>query len=244
MELIELTFNDEKILYEKCRSRTRIHTQEGVKFREAQYEYLAFAKLERILMNPSLKFERVTITFGDVADYSDLVMKQCSRIENVFLSLNHQIHSESLHLSIKCAKQIAAVLPYFKPGVLREIDIYGLIVERSQFNCGQLVNMDQFKQAKVFALAGCYFTASHDHLIHFEQIEVELPPLKTDDIVKFRDAFLASKNFKSCTLVCYVDDEYDEIGEITEQLYPITGTQKRLSIYVNNNGTAVFFNKV
>ncbi|EFO91962.1 hypothetical protein CRE_11429 [Caenorhabditis remanei] len=143
--------------------------------------------LALLLRNPKLRVKTFTFfTYSRLseASYTKIVI-------NLLNSLNRKIHVGSCFIEGGSVNDSIGILQCFKPGTLEKIDIFK---DFPFFIASQIVEMDQWKQAKHLRLYGDGLPPM-EHFLHFSTIEY-IGSIPLTDFAKLCDSISKSSSFE------------------------------------------------
>ncbi|CAL2046678.1 unnamed protein product [Caenorhabditis brenneri] len=139
------------------------------------------------------------------------------------------------HLSLhsKSMKALLHILSSLKPGYLNTITINNDLDEAT---IGELVEMDQWKQAKYLNMSSYLFDGPLHHLYHFHEFTAMRQELFIDDVREMKEILLKSPDFKKCNLVFRrIDDRFSIMQEFDDFGFIIF----RMTEFLKNNPIAL-----
>ncbi|PIC14573.1 hypothetical protein B9Z55_026835 [Caenorhabditis nigoni] len=110
------------------------------------------------------------------------------------------INVEQLEIYTKHQDEILCILSYLTPGILEEIDIRSVKINKIRLGVSKILKLDQWKMAKSLKSDRfiCNFSAAN--LANFERLKIHLPELPLEKLRDLRDVFQASPSFRYCQL--------------------------------------------
>ncbi|CAO4381997.1 unnamed protein product [Caenorhabditis nigoni] len=110
------------------------------------------------------------------------------------------IHVQQLEIYTKHQDEILCILPYLTPGILEEIDIRSVKINKIRLGVSKILKLDQWKMAKSLKSDRfiCNFSAAN--LANFERLKIHLPELPLEKLRDLRDVLQASPSFRYCQL--------------------------------------------
>ncbi|KAF1754644.1 hypothetical protein GCK72_021207 [Caenorhabditis remanei] len=143
--------------------------------------------LALLLRNPKLRVK--SFTFFTYSGRSEALYTKI--VINLLNSFNRKIHVESCFIGGGSVNDLIGILQSFKPGTLEKIDFFQ---DFPFFIASQIVEMDQWKQAKHLRLYGDGLPPM-EHFLHFSTIEY-IGSIPLTDFVKLCDSISKSSSFK------------------------------------------------
>nr|ACI49143.1 hypothetical protein Cbre_JD19.002 [Caenorhabditis brenneri] len=135
------------------------------------------------------------------------------------LTFTHLLHVKHLIFSAYSMKTLLNILPSLKPGYLTRITID---IDLNEITIRELVEMEQWKQAKYFNMRDYLFVGPLRHLYHFDEFTIVRQQLFVDDVREMKEMLLKSLDFERCHLRFH--DSVDRIAIMQEFGGPIEGS--------------------
>ncbi|CAL2047206.1 unnamed protein product [Caenorhabditis brenneri] len=161
------------------------------------YEYEALNDLKLILKNPKLE-----ISHFEVSLVVAPAAKFFNKLQILFKSLHHQLSVRSLSVRPDHPDNILNILPYLKPGQLKEITINNRRGSNDwrglESKIHKIIQLEQWKQAKELVLLDAWHLFPAEVLLQFEKYWIKTWTLGQFDLAGFAMKFAASPVFEYC----------------------------------------------
>nr|ACI49142.1 hypothetical protein Cbre_JD19.001 [Caenorhabditis brenneri] len=184
--------------------------------RGVSYLKQAFQDFKKIFENPKLHLKNLNIWY--LCEDPGLLDKQ---IEDA-LKFTHLLHVQHISLRTRSMKELLNILPSLKPGYLTTITSDAININADEAAIGELVEMDQWKQAKYLYMSDYLFVGPLRHLYHFHKFSVARRELFIDDVREMKEILFGTPDFEKCT-VCF-DIPSDPVTIMQEFGGPIQGS--------------------
>uniref|UniRef100_A0A1I7UIA4 F-box domain-containing protein n=1 Tax=Caenorhabditis tropicalis TaxID=1561998 RepID=A0A1I7UIA4_9PELO len=183
-------------------------------FIEKVCQDIEFNDMKILLSNPRLQLETFECSENGVE-----LCENDQKLIGQLNSLNHQLEITELTMLRLKMDTMIALLKAIKPGTLEEINIDGGCWEGinciDPMNINELMDLDQWKQAKRAKISGFSFDFSlHFHHFHrFEEFKISVGSLTLADFLIMRNVFSENPNFKQCFISTKIKPSTEEIEE-------------------------------
>ncbi|KAF1754621.1 hypothetical protein GCK72_021184 [Caenorhabditis remanei] len=191
---VSFKLNNQILVYftdRKSVDLSKVYFKHLYKFEDDDYTKMAFNYLEMLLKNPKLQ-----LNFLQVEIRNDISKKSFPIFRDLLTSLSHKIHVEHFFLSVPKYEDITTVVKCMKPGILERLIVFGCKGGELS-NIDELVEMEQWKQAKLFSYENLLDT-SIEHFFHFDEFYINIVSLSIEDVLNLSHALSNSPNFESC----------------------------------------------
>ncbi|KAF1754472.1 hypothetical protein GCK72_021035 [Caenorhabditis remanei] len=176
-------------------------------------EKRVFRELEVLLKNPKLRLESFRFwSFPPVAHSVERIgwIAALRNYEKNFFellnSINYKIHSQKCIINARNEEDTMRILKCFKSGTLKELEI------NERLSSNELVEMDQWKQAKHLKLLGTR-SLPIENFSHFSTFQTTFETISVHDLVLLCDHLSKSTNFEACTIKTRESLDEDAIKE-------------------------------
>ncbi|KAF1754620.1 hypothetical protein GCK72_021183 [Caenorhabditis remanei] len=147
------------------------------KFKDNDYQKVAFNYLEILLKNPKLQLDYVQLVFSD-----DTHNKNNQMFRDLLNSLSHKIHVKEFHIHFLTDKDIITVVKCVKPGTLKSLLVFENEDDEELSTIHELVETEQWRNAEIF-LSGKLLDTSIEHFFHFDRFLINIKSLSMEDVM-------------------------------------------------------------
>ncbi|EFP03542.1 hypothetical protein CRE_18284 [Caenorhabditis remanei] len=205
------------------------------KFVDDDYAKVAFNYLEVVLKNPKLQLNNFRVGISN-----DTHNKSNQMFRDLLSSLSHKIHVEHIFFDDQKDEDIIAVLKCVKPGTLERLIVFGCKGgELSTIH--ELVEMEQWKQAKIFSSDQLLHT-SIEHFFHFNEFHINIVSLSTEDVMNLSHAVSNSPDFKICQVNVKRYDQEAVMNALRLDQYNCSELYPNLVFYLSPNCIEIYLN--
>ncbi|CAL2046877.1 unnamed protein product [Caenorhabditis brenneri] len=138
------------------------------------------------------------------------------------------LNVKTLNLKVRFWHLLLTLLPSLKPGYLTTIDIDIDSYEPDEDVMGEVVEMEQWKQAKCLSMTSDFFRGPLHHLYHFKEFSIIYRQLSVMDVREMKEILFKSPEFEKCTIGISFENPIDvdairkEFGDAVQVVPPTT----------------------
>ncbi|UMM37972.1 hypothetical protein L5515_009571 [Caenorhabditis briggsae] len=110
------------------------------------------------------------------------------------------IDVKQLEIYTKHQDELLCILPYLTSGILEEIDIRSVKINKIRLATSKILKLDQWKMAKSLKSDRFICKFSAENLANFDRLKIHVPELPLEKLRDLRDVLQASPTFRYCQL--------------------------------------------
>ncbi|CAL2046905.1 unnamed protein product, partial [Caenorhabditis brenneri] len=206
MRRATISFNESvniKYIKEYAACRKIFKNREEI-FRGVAYWKQAIRDFKKILNNSKLHLNTLAIKLPAAIELSFNKRNVFNNLEDAF-KFTHHLNVKNLILNEYSSSLLTRILPTLKPGYLTSIDIDSH--NPNEYSLENVLEMEQWKQAKYFRMDGFHFIWPLRHLYHLKEFAIILERLSVEHILQLKEILFNSPYFGKCLIT--VDDGID-----------------------------------
>lgn len=138
-------------------------------------------------------------TLNEPEDLEPIAEKIMMTLEvKVLKPRKRQLQVRNIRFDAVKQSQVMTILPYIDPRYLRTIGISNPNINIPKvMEIGEIVKLEQWKNARELFTPAIIVSADTRHLCHFDKADVSLQEISVSDVVVWKEKFLHSSSFKS-----------------------------------------------
>lgn len=148
-------------------------------------------------LSPITRGDHPLLGYPESNTRDDYLPRVMNRLEQVLKKRHVLLKADTLRMNVGNPDHIFQILPYIDPKYLQFIIAHDLQGQsRKVFGIDEIVELDQFKQARMVELSTFTSSAPIEHFSHFKNCSIRRDVISCEDLTKLKKVFFNCKKFR------------------------------------------------